>query len=60
MTAATMVLARAHAQDHPFGTSHVSAGGPPDEVALEVAGFQARRAVDTAGAFKAGRAARPR
>ena len=42
---------------NPYGTSHASAGGPPDEVALEAARFQARRAVDTAAALKAGRAA---
>jgi NAD(P)H dehydrogenase (quinone) len=42
---------------NPYGTSHASAGGPPDEAALEAARFQARRAVDTAGALKAGRAA---
>lgn len=42
---------------NPYGTSHVSAAGPPDDVALEAARFQARRAVDTAAALKAGRAA---
>jgi NAD(P)H dehydrogenase (quinone) len=42
---------------NPYGASHASAGGPPDEVALEGARFQARRAVDTAAALKAGRAA---
>ncbi len=42
---------------NPYGTSHVSADGPPDDVALEAARYQARRAVDTAAALKAGRAA---
>ena len=42
---------------NPYGTSHASAGGAPDEVALEAARFQARRAVDIAAALKAGRAA---
>lgn len=42
---------------NPYGTSHVSGGGPPDDVALEAARFQARRAVETAAALKAGRAA---
>ena len=42
---------------NPYGTSHASAAGPPDETALEAARFQARRAVDTAAALKAGRAA---
>ena len=32
--------------------------GPPSDVALEAARYQARRAVDTAAALKAGRAAR--
>lgn len=32
-------------------------GGPPGDVALEAARYQARRAVDTAAALKAGRAA---
>lgn len=41
----------------PTGTSHVAGDGPPTEVALEAASFQARRAVDTAAALKAGRAA---
>ncbi|BCB76963.1 NAD(P)H:quinone oxidoreductase [Phytohabitans flavus] len=43
---------------NPYGTSHVSGGGPPDDVALEAARFQARRVVDTTAALKAGRAAR--
>lgn len=42
---------------NPYGTSHVSSAGPPDEVALEAARYQARRAVDTAVALKLGRAA---
>lgn len=42
---------------NPYGTSHVAGGGPPDDVALEAARHQARRAVDTAAALKAGRAA---
>ena len=40
---------------NPYGTSHVSGDGPPDEVVLEAARFQARRVVDTAAALKAGR-----
>jgi NAD(P)H dehydrogenase (quinone) len=42
---------------NPYGTSHVAGNGPPDEVALAAARHQARRAVDTAAALKAGRAA---
>jgi NAD(P)H dehydrogenase (quinone) len=42
---------------NPYGTSHVAGNGPPDDVALEAARHQARRAVDTAAALKAGRAA---
>lgn len=42
---------------NPYGTSHVAGDGPPDDVALEAARYQARRAVDTAVALKAGRAA---
>jgi NAD(P)H dehydrogenase (quinone) len=42
---------------NPYGTSHVAGGGPPDDVVLEAARFQARRVVDTAAALKAGRAA---
>ncbi len=45
------------ASGNPYGTSHVAGSGPPDEVALNAARFQARRAVDTAAALKAGRAA---
>jgi NAD(P)H dehydrogenase (quinone) len=42
---------------NPYGASHVSGDGPPDDVARQAAHFQARRAVDTAAALKAGRAA---
>ena len=42
---------------NPYGTSHVAGGGPPDDVVLEAARYQAGRAVDTAAALKAGRAA---
>jgi len=42
---------------NPYGTSHVAGDGPPGEVALEAARYQARRAVDIAAALKAGRAA---
>ena len=42
---------------NPYGTSHVAGVGPPDDVVLEAARYQARRAVDTAAALKAGRAA---
>jgi NAD(P)H dehydrogenase (quinone) len=45
---------------NPYGTSHVSGDGPPSDVALQAARFQAGRAVEVAGALKAGRAARPR
>ena len=41
---------------NPYGTSHTVSAGPPDEVALEAARFQARRAVGVAAALKAGRA----
>ena len=41
---------------NPYGTSHVSADGPPNDVALAAARHQAHRAVDTAAALKAGRA----
>jgi NAD(P)H dehydrogenase (quinone) len=41
---------------NPYGASHVAGEGPPGDVALEAARFQARRAVDTAAALKAGRA----
>ena len=42
---------------NPYGTSHPAGDGPPGEVALEAARFQARRAVDTAAALKVGRGA---
>jgi NAD(P)H dehydrogenase (quinone) len=42
---------------NPYGTSHVAGDGPPGDVVLEAARYQARRAVDTAAALKAGRAA---
>ncbi len=42
---------------NPYGTSHVVGDGPPGDVSLEAARFQARRVVDTAAALKAGRAA---
>jgi NAD(P)H dehydrogenase (quinone) len=42
---------------NPYGTSHVAGSGEPDEVILESARFQGRRAVDTAAALKIGRAA---
>jgi NAD(P)H dehydrogenase (quinone) len=41
---------------NPYGTSHVAGDGPPGDVALEAARFQAQRAVETAAALKAGRA----
>ena len=41
---------------NPYGSSHVAGDGPP-ATALEAARYQARRAVDTAAALKAGRAA---
>jgi NAD(P)H dehydrogenase (quinone) len=42
---------------NPYGTSHVAGTGAPNDVAREAARHQARRAVDTAAALKAGRAA---
>jgi NAD(P)H dehydrogenase (quinone) len=42
---------------NPYGTSHVASDGPPSDLVLEAARYQARRAVDTAAALKAGRAA---
>jgi NAD(P)H dehydrogenase (quinone) len=42
---------------NPYGTSHLAADGPPDDVALGAARYQAGRAVDTAASLKAGRAA---
>ena len=44
---------------NPYGTSHVAGDGPPSDVVLEAARYQARRAVDTAAALKAGRAMWP-
>jgi NAD(P)H dehydrogenase (quinone) len=41
---------------NPYGTSHVAGQGPPGDVSLEAARYQARRAVDTAAALKVGRA----
>lgn len=40
---------------NPYGTSHATSAGPPDDVALEAARYQARRAVDTAAALTRGR-----
>ena len=42
---------------NPYGTSHVTGNGLPGETELEAARYQARRAVEIAGALKAGRAA---
>jgi NAD(P)H dehydrogenase (quinone) len=42
---------------NPYGTSHVATDGPPGEVPLQAARYQARRVVDTAAALKAGRTA---
>ncbi|MEU1751905.1 NAD(P)H:quinone oxidoreductase [Micromonospora matsumotoense] len=42
---------------NPYGTSHVVGSGPPGEVTLQAARYQARRVVDTAAALKAGRPA---
>jgi NAD(P)H dehydrogenase (quinone) len=39
---------------NPYGTSHTVAAGPPDEIALDAARHQARRAVMVATALKAG------
>lgn len=41
---------------NPYGTSHVAGEGPPSEVAVQAARYQAQRVVDTAAALKAGRA----
>jgi NAD(P)H dehydrogenase (quinone) len=41
---------------NPYGTAHVSGGGPPGDVAKEAARHQARRAIDIAAALKTGRA----
>jgi NAD(P)H dehydrogenase (quinone) len=40
---------------NPYGTSHVAGEGAPGDVVLEAVRYQARRAVDTAAALKAGR-----
>jgi len=42
---------------NPYGTSHVTGDGPVDDIRLDAARYQARRAVETAAALKAGRAA---
>lgn len=42
---------------NPYGTSHVAGEGPPGDVSLDGARYQARRVVDIATALKAGRAA---
>lgn len=42
---------------NPYGVSHVVNAGPPSDVTLQAARYQARRLVDTAAALKAGRAA---
>lgn len=42
---------------NPYGTSYVAADGPPGEVALQAARYQARRVVEIAAILKAGRAA---
>ncbi|WP_199812572.1 NAD(P)H:quinone oxidoreductase [Streptomyces sp. NRRL S-337] len=42
---------------NPYGTSHVTADGPPGEVALQAARYQARRVVDTTASLKAARTA---
>ncbi|HEY9292516.1 MAG TPA: NAD(P)H:quinone oxidoreductase [Microlunatus sp.] len=42
---------------NPYGTSHVAGTGLPGETQLEAARYQARRAVEIAGALKTGRAA---
>ena len=42
---------------NPYGASHVTGDGPPSEVGLQAARYQARRVVDIVTALKAGRAA---
>lgn len=43
---------------NPYGTSHAAGDGPPGELALQAARYQARRVVvDTATHLKAGRTA---
>jgi NAD(P)H dehydrogenase (quinone) len=41
---------------NPYGTSHTAGDGPPGDVAVEAARYQARRVAITAAALKAGRA----
>ncbi|MBJ8338094.1 NAD(P)H:quinone oxidoreductase [Antrihabitans sp. YC3-6] len=42
---------------NPYGTSHAASSGPPSDVTLRAAHYQARRVVDIAAALKLGRAA---
>lgn len=42
---------------NPYGTSHATVDGPPAEVSLQAARFQARRVAETAALLAAGRAA---
>ncbi|MFC4117982.1 NAD(P)H:quinone oxidoreductase [Nonomuraea zeae] len=42
---------------NPYGASHVTGDGPPSDVSLEAARYQARRVADVAALLKAGRAA---
>ena len=42
---------------NPYGTSHVAADGPPGDVAMEAARYQARRVAGVAAWVKAGLAA---
>lgn len=39
---------------NPYGTSYTASAGPPDQVAVDAARYQARRAVEVAAALKAG------
>lgn len=41
---------------NPYGTSFIAKGGAPDDVAIEAARYQARRAVELAGRLKVDRA----
>jgi len=43
---------------NPYGASHVAGDGPPSELNLQAARYQAGRVVETTAALKAGRAAR--
>jgi NAD(P)H dehydrogenase (quinone) len=45
---------------NPYGASHVAGDGPPSEVNLQAARYQAGRVAETAAALKAGRAASAR